>query len=111
MSIAKAGRSSLLTASFDLECIPPLDRPTHSCLTKSMLAKVANAPQRRVTIMGDAAHPMCPFRAQGANQALSDAVLFAEVLAESIRKHGPQKGLDEAPPVFEKKMLSRAARM
>eukprot|EP00746_Dinoflagellata_sp_MGD_P035424 gnl/MRDRNA2_/MRDRNA2_184761_c0_seq1.p1 gnl/MRDRNA2_/MRDRNA2_184761_c0~~gnl/MRDRNA2_/MRDRNA2_184761_c0_seq1.p1 ORF type:complete len:405 (-),score=69.73 gnl/MRDRNA2_/MRDRNA2_184761_c0_seq1:31-1185(-) len=61
--------------------------------------------------MGDAAHPMCPFRAQGANQALADAVLLADVLEDSVRKHGPQNGLDFALPVFEEKMLRRSGRL
>ena len=68
-------------------------------------------PQRRVTLIGDAAHPMTPFKAQGANQALSDAVLLADCLADGIRKHGPQAGLDAALPVFERKMLSRSSRV
>lgn len=68
-------------------------------------------PQRRVTLIGDAAHPMTPFKAQGANQALSDAVLLADSLAESILKYGPCAGLDAALPLFEHKMLSRSARM
>ena len=34
----------------------------------------------RVTIMGDAAHPMSPFKGQGANQALLDAVLLSRCL-------------------------------
>ena len=42
----------------------------------------------RVTLIGDAAHPMTPFRAQGANQALSDAVLLADALVEGIAAHG-----------------------
>merc|ERR1712066_297193 len=62
---------------------------------------------RRVTLIGDAAHPMTPFKAQGANQALSDAVLLAECLAESVMSRGPERGFDEALPLFERKMLGR----
>jgi hypothetical protein len=42
---------------------------------------------------------------------LSDAVLLADTLAESVAKHGPHAGFDAALPVFEKKMLSRSARV
>ena len=59
------------------------------------------AAQRRVTLIGDAAHPMTPFRAQGANQALSDAVLLAESLADAVQQHGPRAGVDAALPLFE----------
>eukprot|EP00928_Gymnodinium_smaydae_P038278 TRINITY_DN26430_c0_g1_i1.p1 TRINITY_DN26430_c0_g1~~TRINITY_DN26430_c0_g1_i1.p1 ORF type:complete len:1082 (+),score=131.33 TRINITY_DN26430_c0_g1_i1:283-3246(+) len=68
-------------------------------------------PQRRVTLIGDAAHPMSPFRAQGANQALADGVLLADILEDNVRKHGPQLGFDAALPIFEQKMLNRSARM
>jgi len=73
--------------------------------------KAQSKSQRRVTMLGDAAHPMCPFRAQGANQALTDAVLLADTLENSVRRHGPQSGLDVALPLFERKMLSRSARV
>jgi 2-polyprenyl-6-methoxyphenol hydroxylase-like FAD-dependent oxidoreductase len=65
---------------------------------------------RRVTIIGDAAHPMTPFKAQGANQAISDAVLFADTLIEGVGKHGSVNGFNYALPLFEKKMLSRSSR-
>ncbi|CAE7728803.1 auaG, partial [Symbiodinium necroappetens] len=65
---------------------------------------------RRVTLIGDAAHPMTPFKAQGANQALIDAVLLADVLVESIQKSG-ELGFEAALPLFERKMLSRSARV
>lgn len=68
-------------------------------------------PERRVTVIGDAAHPLSPFRAQGANQALTDAVLLADTLEASVRRHGPHAGFDAALPLFEHKMLARSARM
>lgn len=68
-------------------------------------------PQRRATLIGDAAHPMTPFKAQGANQALSDAVLLADTLVDNVRKFGPVLGFDAALPEFEKKMLSRSNKM
>lgn len=43
----------------------------------------------RATLLGDAAHPMMPFMAQGAGQAIEDAV----VLARSIAAHGAPEGL------------------
>ena len=54
---------------------------------------------------------MTPFKAQGANQAISDAVLLADVLVDCIHKHGPEAGMDTAIPIFEQKMLSRSSRM
>jgi salicylate hydroxylase len=38
---------------------------------------------QRITLVGDAAHPMLPFVAQGANQAIEDAVALSVLLAHS----------------------------
>jgi salicylate hydroxylase len=37
----------------------------------------------RLTLVGDAAHPMLPFLAQGANQAIEDSVVLAECLRDA----------------------------
>jgi salicylate hydroxylase len=39
--------------------------------------------RRRITLLGDAAHPMLPFLAQGANQAIEDAVALAACLQDA----------------------------
>jgi 2-polyprenyl-6-methoxyphenol hydroxylase-like FAD-dependent oxidoreductase len=38
---------------------------------------------RRVTLLGDAAHPMLPFLAQGANQAIEDADVLATLMRDA----------------------------
>jgi salicylate hydroxylase len=45
----------------------------------------------RVALLGDAAHPMLPFMAQGASQSIEDALVLARCLA--ARRDDPQAGL------------------
>ena len=89
----------------------PLDPETLRPFLKGSFQKSSFQNPRRVTLIGDAAHPMTPFKAQGANQAVADAVLLARSLSENVRALGVAKGIDAALPVFEKKMLARASRV
>ena len=49
-----------------------------------------------VLLLGDAAHPMSPVRAQGINLALRDAVVTANHLVPVLREDGEPKVLDAA---------------
>lgn len=67
---------------------------------------------RNTTLIGDAAHPMSPFKGQGANQALLDALALARSISKGCspfsnwREVGLRKSvLNE----FESKMLKRSA--
>ena len=44
----------------------------------------------RLTLLGDAAHPMLPHAGQGANQAIEDAVTLATTLSHADRKSAPR---------------------
>ena len=44
----------------------------------------------RLTLLGDAAHPMLPHAGQGANQAIEDGVALATVLSRADRKSAPR---------------------
>lgn len=64
-----------------------------------------------VTLLGDAAHPMSPFKGQGANQALLDAASLAKAIASSSfgRPAGSQRrSLQRALRDYEAEMCVRS---
>jgi 2-polyprenyl-6-methoxyphenol hydroxylase-like FAD-dependent oxidoreductase len=64
------------------------------------------------TLIGDAAHPMSPFKGQGANQAILDALSLARAITKACRplsqwrKAGVRKSILTG---FESEMLARSA--
>jgi salicylate hydroxylase len=61
--------------------------------------------QGRVTLLGDSAHPMLPYLAQGAAQALEDGYVLAETLAQH------RGDAAEALQAYEAARLPRTARI
>ncbi len=66
----------------------------------------------KVTLIGDAAHPMSPFKGQGANQALLDALSLARGISEGCNSLSQWKEIGIRKSVlteFETEMLERSA--
>ena len=67
----------------------------------------------QVTLIGDAAHPMSPFKGQGANQALLDALALARGITSGCRPLSQWREAGVRQSVlteFESEMLLRSAR-
>lgn len=65
-----------------------------------------------VTLIGDAAHPMSPFKGQGANQALLDALALARSITIGCRPSSNWREVGIRQQVlndFESEMLARSA--
>jgi salicylate hydroxylase len=60
-----------------------------------------------ITLLGDSAHSMTPFKGQGANQALLDALSLARVLYRVHCREG--RSLGDALELYEKEMLDRSS--
>jgi 2-polyprenyl-6-methoxyphenol hydroxylase-like FAD-dependent oxidoreductase len=76
-------------------------------LTAELLQQCGNA-----TLIGDAAHPMSPFKGQGANQALLDALALARAITKGCGPSSQWKKIGVRTSVlreFETDMLERSA--
>lgn len=83
---------------------PAYDR---ELLTTELLEKADKS-----TLIGDAAHPMSPFKGQGANQALLDALALARGIAKECESTATWKEVGIRKSVllaFENEMLARSA--
>lgn len=76
-------------------------------LTPKLLEKCGQA-----TFIGDAAHPMSPFKGQGANQALLDALALARAISKGCRPLSQWRAAGIRKSVlteFEAEMLERSS--
>ncbi|CAF2121365.1 unnamed protein product [Rotaria magnacalcarata] len=83
------------TQTSDIRAGPLFDRDPLDTINKDVSC---------VTMLGDAVHPMSPFKGQGANQALTDAVNLVKYLAQYATE---DRGVEKAFAEFEREMLTR----
>ena len=100
--------------------------PIPQILTATLEAKVSGYPvydralldttllenDQQATLIGDAAHPMSPFKGQGANQALLDALSLARGIYKGCRPLSDWQKVGVRQSVlaeFESEMLQRSA--
>ncbi len=79
---------------------------------REMLQPESLSKGKQITFLGDAAHPMSPFKGQGANQALLDALSLARLISTNCglfskwREHGIRKSVLTD---FETEMIARSS--
>lgn len=92
------------TQATQISGYPVYDR---ELLTPELLEK-----SESVTLIGDAAHPMSPFKGQGANQALLDALALARGISRGCRPRSQWREVGLRKSIlteFELEMIERSA--
>ncbi len=105
----QTGDAEVLHAAFILWCKESkslLERAARwRCWSLYRLTGLPSWTSRRITLLGDAAHPVLPYLAQGAALAIEDAI----VLARSLRESGGDAL--RAFPLYEEMRKGRARRV
>lgn len=93
------------TSDINISGYPVYDR---TLLSSKLLENAEN-----ITLIGDAAHPMSPFKGQGANQALLDALSLARDITKGCKPNSQWQTFGIRKNVlsqFEANMLKRSAK-
>jgi 2-polyprenyl-6-methoxyphenol hydroxylase-like FAD-dependent oxidoreductase len=117
----RAERSSLLRTFAEwhdpipeLVAATPADAIIRTCLyDRPALGRLSD---RRIALVGDAAHPMLPNLGQGACQAIEDAVVLGEELAASdvvaaLERYGARRAEHTADVARASRQMSRVAHL
>ena len=100
---ADAGNEGVVVGARGSRCVCAASSPAGIRASESLLSQVEKTfrwalydreplpawTRGRLTLLGDAAHPMLPHLGQGANQSIEDGMALATILARADRKTAP----------------------